>query len=171
MTIASEPAEFAHNDPLTTLHTSKSQDGHTYPELKRQLYSALAECDEGELSIGIPKDVVIKQSGHGVSGIVSEGMLSTHIDATLRRNLLTSKGATPEPQTPAFGVHPSVPMLEFAPIIVKITYSLRNPADGIQFVLPSDAYPYVRLSDLSVRCQPLTILVAGASCLHYSILS
>lgn len=104
-------------------------------------------------------------------GLLAKVCYPPHIRATLRDNLLTSKGATPEPQTPAFGIHPSVPILEFAPIIVKITYSLRNPADGIQFVLPSDAYPYVRLSDLSVWCQTLTITVASASCLHYSILS
>ena len=74
VTVASEPTEFAHNDPFMTLNTSKPQDGHTHPELKRQLYSALAECDEGELSIGIPKNVVIKQSGHFIQGIRSEGM-------------------------------------------------------------------------------------------------
>jgi len=29
------------------------------------------------------------------------------------------------------------------PIVVHIEYSLRNPVDGIQFVLPTDAYPFV----------------------------
>ena len=73
VTVASQPAEFVHNDPLVNLHISKPQDCHTHPELKRTVYSALADGDEGELSIGIPKDVVIKQSGNAVSGIISEG--------------------------------------------------------------------------------------------------
>ena len=77
MTVASQPAEFAHNDPLSNLHISKPSDCHTHPELKRQVYSALAEGDEGELSIGIPKEVIIKQSGNALSGIVSEGELDT----------------------------------------------------------------------------------------------
>jgi len=36
------------------------------------------------------------------------------------------------------------PNIEFAPITVIIEYSLHNPHDGLQFVLPTDAYPYVR---------------------------
>lgn len=33
------------------------------------------------------------------------------------------------------------------PIVVRIEYSLRNPVDGIQFVLPADTYPYVSVSN------------------------
>lgn len=71
--VGSYQAEFSHYDSLSHLHTSKSDDCHTHPELKRKLYAALAEGDEGELSIGIPKEVVIKPSGHAVTGIRSEG--------------------------------------------------------------------------------------------------
>ena len=69
--------------------------------------------------------------------------------------------ATPEPQTPGFGAQSSMPALEFAPILVKINYSLRNPADGVQFVLPSDAYPYVRVSHSFVSCQVLIVFRSG----------
>ena len=61
-------------------------------------------------------------------------------------NVLTTPyalAATPEPQTPGITSHPGLPAFEFAPIVVKITYSLRNPVDGVEFVLPTDAYPYV----------------------------
>lgn len=75
VTVASLPAEFVHNDPLSNLHISKPSDCHTHPELKRQIYSALAEGDEGELSIAIPKEVVVKQSGHTLAGLISEGEL------------------------------------------------------------------------------------------------
>ena len=35
------------------------------------------------------------------------------------------------------------PVTEYKQIEVTITYSLKNPADGVQFVLPSEAYPTV----------------------------
>jgi len=35
---------------------------------------------------------------------------------------------------------------EYEEILIKVVYSLRNPADGVQFVVPTDSYPYVRLS-------------------------
>ncbi|KAI0348152.1 hypothetical protein BDW22DRAFT_1480005 [Trametopsis cervina] len=120
VTVASQHTDFVHNDPLANLAVSNSSDCHTHAELKRKVYSALAEGDEGELSIAVPKELIIRQSGHGSAGIVSEA-------------------ATPEPQTPGFGSQPSP---EFAPIQVVITYSLRNPIDGVQFMVPSDAYPY-----------------------------
>ncbi|KAG5340743.1 hypothetical protein C0989_000407 [Termitomyces sp. Mn162] len=98
---------------------SEAHDCHRHPELKRKLYTALQEGDEGELAIALPKEVPLKQSGHVSSSTVF------------------SEAATPEPQTP--GVQ-SVP--EFAPITINIVYSLRNPVDGFEFVLPTDAYPY-----------------------------
>ncbi|KAI6012544.1 hypothetical protein F5J12DRAFT_818579 [Pisolithus orientalis] len=110
VTVASHQADFVHGDPLAN----------------RKIYTALAEGDEGELSIAIPKEVPLRQvgqSGHSTaSGILSET-------------------ATPEPQTPGPSFQaPTGP--EFMPIVVHIEYSLRNPIDGIQFVLPTDAYPY-----------------------------
>ena len=74
MTVASHRAEFVQYDPLANLAISNPQDVHTHPELKRKLYSALAEADEGELSIAIPKDVPLKVSGNFHAGIAaSEG--------------------------------------------------------------------------------------------------
>ena len=71
--MASQPSDFVHNDPFATLSVSNPTDCHTHAELKRKVYSALAEGDEGELSIAIPKDVIIRQSGHAAAGIASEG--------------------------------------------------------------------------------------------------
>jgi len=48
---------------MTNLSISNPQDCHTYPELKRKIYSALADGDEGELSIAIPKEVPIRPLG------------------------------------------------------------------------------------------------------------
>lgn len=50
--------------------------------------------------------------------------------------------ATPEPQTPIISQQAhAVP--EFSPLVVNIAYSLRNPVDGFEFVLPTESYPYV----------------------------
>ncbi|KAI0937072.1 hypothetical protein AcV5_005059 [Taiwanofungus camphoratus] len=123
VTVASHPADFVYYDPLANLNISNPLDCHNHPELKRKLYSALAEGDEGELSIAIPREVSLRQSGHATSGVVSEA-------------------ATPEPQTPGPATQFSLPIPEFVPITVTIVYSLRDPVDGIQFVLPTDTYPY-----------------------------
>lgn len=64
----------------------------------------------------------------------------------LARLLNISTAATPEPQTPGPSQTPA-PGPEFMPIVVHIEYSLRNPVDGIQFMLPTDAYPYVSVSN------------------------
>lgn len=71
MTVSSHRAEFVQYDPLANLAISNAQDVHTHPELKRKLYSALAEADEGELSIAIPKEVPLKVSGSFHAGIAS----------------------------------------------------------------------------------------------------
>ncbi|TBU50053.1 hypothetical protein BD309DRAFT_996445 [Dichomitus squalens] len=122
VTVASHPADFVHSDPLATLSVSDATDVHHHPELKRKVYSALQEGDEGELSIAIPKEVSLRQSGHRAA------------------NGLISEAATPEPQTPGHPSQPLFPVPEFTPILVNIGYSIKNPADGIQFVLPSESY-------------------------------
>ncbi|KAG8762864.1 hypothetical protein FRC12_008808 [Ceratobasidium sp. 428] len=47
-------ADFVHHDPTQTVAVSDATDVHLYPELKRRLFGAAAEADEGELSITIP---------------------------------------------------------------------------------------------------------------------
>ncbi|CAA7264750.1 unnamed protein product [Cyclocybe aegerita] len=125
--VAGHAADFTHLDPLANITMggpTEAQDCHRHPELKRKVYSALQEGDEGELSIGIPAQVVLKQSGHSSSG-----------------NMFRNDVATPEPQTPSFPqTQATTP--EFSPITINISYSLRNPADGFEFVLPSDSYPF-----------------------------
>ncbi|KAJ7611016.1 hypothetical protein FB45DRAFT_329816 [Roridomyces roridus] len=122
VTVASLPAEFIHHDPLSNISVGAPDqplDCHRHPELKRKLYSALQESEEGELSIAIPVEVALKYSG----------------------NTVTREVATPEPQASrATPQAQAVP--EFAPIAIHIAYSLRNPADGFQFVTATESYPY-----------------------------
>ncbi|KAK0208686.1 hypothetical protein DFS33DRAFT_1413599 [Desarmillaria ectypa] len=129
VTVGSYDAEFACSDPLSNIILGSSlndvQDCHRHLELKRKLYSALQEGDDGELAIGIPRDVSLKYSG----SIASIGM--------------PSETATPEPQTPGVSqMQNGHTAPEFSPIVVKISYSFRNPVDGFEFVLPDDSHPY-----------------------------
>ena len=48
---------------------TEAQDCHRHPELKRRIYSAMQEGDEGELSIAIPPEVSVKPLGHSSSGL------------------------------------------------------------------------------------------------------
>jgi transcription initiation factor TFIID subunit 2 len=115
--VNSHVASFLHHDPLTNLTISKPDDFRGYPELKRKLYSALSESDEGELSIAIPSQV----------SITTAGPTDNQTGASTSAN--TSSQAS----------------REYLPITVRIEYALRDPVDGLQFVLPSDAYPFVRM--------------------------
>jgi transcription initiation factor TFIID subunit 2 len=62
VTVASHKAEFLYHDPLTSLTPGNGKDCHSYPEMKRKLFSALTECEDGELAIGIPGQVSLKQA-------------------------------------------------------------------------------------------------------------
>ncbi|KAF8727767.1 hypothetical protein AX14_007043, partial [Amanita brunnescens Koide BX004] len=126
VTVSGHPAEFTHHDPLSHVSmgsATEAQDCHRHAELKRKVYSALQECNEGELSIAIPRDVALKQSVNSSFGVI------------------VSEAATPEPQTPVISqLAQTVP--EFSPLVVNIAYSLRNPVDGFEFVLPTESHPY-----------------------------
>ncbi|KAI0652328.1 hypothetical protein C8Q79DRAFT_937038 [Trametes meyenii] len=123
VTVGPFQADFVHHDPFAHLSVTNAQDVHNHPELKRRVYSALAEGDEGELSISIPREVAVTPSGsRAQAGLMSEA-------------------ATPEPQTPGQASQQSHSVTEYKQIEVTITYSLKDPADGVQFVLPSEHYP------------------------------
>lgn len=57
--------DWTHYDPLTSSVSSGIADCHGHPEVKRKLYSAYAETDEGELTIPIPWQVSAKSTGGG----------------------------------------------------------------------------------------------------------
>jgi transcription initiation factor TFIID subunit 2 len=88
--VGSHTADFIHRDPLSNIYVSSTQDCHNHPELKRKVYSALAESDEGELSIVLPKEVHLKQSGHSEVGIVSESGLNSPAIITFLSLILVS---------------------------------------------------------------------------------
>lgn len=143
-------ADFLHHDSLSHLSVSGNDtppDCHRHPELKRKVYSAMQDGSNGELSIALPKEVVVKQAEkptfNGYSFDDSEWRFC-YIHAVIE---LTQEcvAATPEPQAPGPS-QTATHTQEFSPIVVKITYSLTNPADGFEFVLPSDTHPHVRVN-------------------------
>lgn len=60
--------DWAYHDPLTSVYTSDITDCHKHPELKRKLYSAYSEAEEGELAIPLPRQVSVRSAGQGILG-------------------------------------------------------------------------------------------------------
>ncbi|KAG8708250.1 hypothetical protein FRC09_001362 [Ceratobasidium sp. 395] len=101
----STKADFVHHDPTQTVAVSDATDVHLYPELKRRLFGAAAEADEGELSIAIPNGFALHPSNAPVDVQGSE--------------------------------RPDLP-----PFVMMIEYSVHNPTQGLEFVLPTESHPH-----------------------------
>ncbi|EJU02667.1 hypothetical protein DACRYDRAFT_21692 [Dacryopinax primogenitus] len=110
------PADFVHQDPLANIAISNPTDVHLWTELKRKTYSALAEADEGELAISIPRDVAVR-----ASSVLPPTTPETAHSETFE-------------QRPNTEVDPS--------IIIRIDYHLRHPKEGLSFILPTKTHPY-----------------------------
>ena len=132
------------------------------------MYSAYQDSDEGELSIAIPSQVSLRASSASMPGIQGTSSAWQKPSAKLILTRPFTIAATPEPHTPGGAHAPNA--TEFAPIIINIAYMLRNPADGFQFVLPSDAHPYVS-SIQAGACTSLTIcgFVACSALLYHPL--
>ena len=59
---------------------------------------------------------------------------------------------------------------EYEEILIKVVYSLRNPVDGVQFMVPTDSYPYVRSSTyLKVfASRPNVLITANSARIYHS---
>lgn len=121
VSVAQNSADFVVTDPFANLGPSKPDDVHSFPEIKRKVFSAFSNADEGELSISLPSSLLPVAR-------------STPPSAKEEDN-----AGSQRPLLPTSSTNGS----EFAPISVIIHYSLRSPNDGLEFVLPTDAYPYV----------------------------
>ncbi|KIO26946.1 hypothetical protein M407DRAFT_233870 [Tulasnella calospora MUT 4182] len=108
VTVAGVVSDYIHYDPLVNIHVANRSDVHLYPEIKRKLYSALSEGDEGELSIGLPADMVARQ------------------EQAFNNN------SQPDGTVP----------IEAVSFVIRIDYIVRNPPEGLEFVVPTEAYPY-----------------------------
>jgi len=110
--VGGTPAEYSFVDHLSGVSISDPADVHLYPELKRKLYAAASDGAGGELSVLLPSDVSLEAAAPDAAAL--------------------------DAPTPGG----SAAHAEFAPLVVRIEYVLRNPAEAIQFVLPSQEHPY-----------------------------
>ncbi|KAG9024969.1 hypothetical protein FS842_005369, partial [Serendipita sp. 407] len=127
-------AGFLHHDPLSNLTVSKPDEFNVYPELKRRLYSALSESDEGELSIAIPSQVPIT--------LVHPAAAATATTVNANANANPNPNAAGSGVVGTLGSGQHQHSKEYTPIVIRIEYSLKDPEEGIQFVIPSQNYPY-----------------------------
>ena len=61
------------HDPLSNVVMSDITDCHRHPEVKRKMYSSLAECEEGELAIPLPRQVHLRSAGNVGSRVNGDG--------------------------------------------------------------------------------------------------
>lgn len=76
VTVGGHQADFVHHDAIANISmgaSNEAHDCHRHPELKRKVYSALQESDEGELSVTIPKEVSLKQTS-STNVVYNDGM-------------------------------------------------------------------------------------------------
>lgn len=76
--VGGHAADFACTDPIANINIGSTpedaKNSHFHPELKRKLYSAFQEGDDGELAIAVPSDVSLKpQPTVAAMGEMSEG--------------------------------------------------------------------------------------------------
>ncbi|GAA6019407.1 hypothetical protein JCM11491_004818 [Sporobolomyces phaffii] len=125
------PLDFSHLPPAPPTLTEPSNI-HTYPELKRSVWRADNEGEEGELGIAIPQGCVVK---------------------------VPRSGETPAVNTPANSKNAEPPKTdEWESIVIAIEYEVVKPGIGIVVVAPDDAnpsrFPHVftsAISDIGAR--------------------
>ncbi|KWU43351.1 hypothetical protein RHOSPDRAFT_11631, partial [Rhodotorula sp. JG-1b] len=116
------PLAYSHLPPALPALT-QPENIHTYPEMKRQIWRADHEGDEGELGIAIPQGCIVR--------------------ANTGRTSATAAAATD--QGPKLD--------EFEPFTIAVEYEVTKPGLGIVVVGPDDAnpsrFPHVFTSSLS----------------------
>ena len=130
------------HDPLSNVVMSDITDCHRHPEVKRKMYSSMAESDEGELAIPLPRQVHVRRSDSRPNGDGGSYIYEFLVF------VISNLDGMPEPQTPGQNLPLTQPIAsssEFSPIQVRISYCVKNPVEGFQFVLPNEAYPYVSI--------------------------
>ena len=121
VTVNSQRTEYAYNDLLSSLSLSNEKDVHLYPELKRKLYAAASDGSNGELSVLIPPDVAIETVQEREARISNK-----------------QPDAQDDEAEPANGTGAD----DFAPIHLRIYYSLEHPVDGLEFVQSTPETPH-----------------------------
>ncbi|GAA5969785.1 hypothetical protein JCM11641_008040 [Rhodosporidiobolus odoratus] len=109
------PLAFSHLPPSKPALT-QPENIHTYPEMKRQIWRADNEAEEGELGIAIPQGCIVKIAG-------------------------AAGARTPAPATPAAGKGVEPPRDEYEPFTIAVEYEVTKPGIGVVVVGPDEANP------------------------------
>ncbi|GAA5913888.1 hypothetical protein JCM5296_004171 [Sporobolomyces johnsonii] len=125
------PLAFSHLPPAPPALTEPNNI-HTYPELKRAVWRADNEGEEGELGIAIPQGCIVK--------------------------VQRAPGETPASTTPAAGKGEPPKPDEWEAIVIAVEYEVVKPGIGLVVVGPDDAnpsrFPHVftsAISDIGAR--------------------
>ncbi|GAA5828317.1 hypothetical protein JCM11251_006194 [Rhodosporidiobolus azoricus] len=111
------PLAFSHLPPSIPSLT-QPENIHTYPEMKRQIWRADNEGEEGELGIAIPSACIVRVGAAG------------------------GGGRTPAaPATPLPGKDGQLPQDEFEPFTIAVVYEVSKPGIGVTVVGPDEANP------------------------------
>ncbi|BGP23606.1 transcription initiation factor TFIID subunit 2 [Rhodotorula toruloides] len=120
------PLAFSHLPPSTPALT-QPENIHTYPEMKRQIWRAENEGEEGELGIAIPQGCIVRTS-------IGMGRTPGTVPTPAKDGLL--------PRTD-----------EFEPFTVAVEYEVTKPGIGLVVVGPDEAnpsrFPHVFTSPIS----------------------
>ncbi|KDN40979.1 hypothetical protein K437DRAFT_258484 [Tilletiaria anomala UBC 951] len=159
VTVNSQPTSYAYNDLLSNVTLSNDKDVHLYPELKRKLFAAASDGSNGELSIAISPDVGIQTLKERVEA-EQESKADALKDTSMNGSALRGQSNTQE-QGPSENSDKTKTANreskvaedagredgaqtedEYAPLKVRIYYSLRHPLHGLQFVKATPDAPY-----------------------------
>lgn len=110
---ATIPLEFNYLPPAPPVLT-QPENIHTYPELKRSVWRATSEGEEGELGIALPVGSVVKVQPPDAG------------------------------RTPATPKEEAKREDEWEQVVVQVEYEVANPGEGIVVVRPDEANPSVR---------------------------
>ncbi|KAI9479594.1 hypothetical protein BDB00DRAFT_173553 [Zychaea mexicana] len=131
-------------DPVSELTLGENTTVAHHHVYKSKYLNALREADEGELLIPIP-DSCIKQISESEARLVTNDVYMHDTMTTLHDDtVIADKTNDPLPSTPTY-----------APITVRVEYTLENPRTGVIFVDPDEIVAPYRYHHLYTINQPL----------------
>ncbi|POY76846.1 hypothetical protein BMF94_0098 [Rhodotorula taiwanensis] len=131
------PLAYSHLPPSSPALT-QPENIHTYPEMKRQIWRADHEGDEGELGIAIPQGCIVR---------TDKGRTPATVGSTSKADAKAAAAAA------AAAADQGPKLDEFEPFTVAVEYEVTKPGIGIVVVGPDEAnpsrFPHVFTSSLS----------------------
>lgn len=140
------PLAYSHLPPAVPALT-QPENIHTYPEMKRQIWRADHEGDEGELGIAIPQGCIVR-TDKGRTPAASATTSTSKADA--------KAAAAAAEQGPKLD--------EYEPFTIAVEYEVTKPGLGLVVVGPDDANPSVSPVMPLLSCTCCGRCVKGGVC-------